>query len=395
MDTSQTLSGTESPTRCPICLEYHSTDTAVLMPCAHKYDVACIAVQLKMFGERSRQCPMCRAKIWAVKYAFPPDGMYKIHIPGKGYQDANPFLRDDEIVPPGASEQERRRKFELRNFRTLQEIPLQSYRQSDSMAVAFEHETYISVNWNLTLAYRQRHGFRTSCILERSLSLHTLKTPPKRFQDGKNFEPEKIATARGEIIKCLDNLEIKSFFSKVKIQSPKYLVKCDDRGLRAAAMRSLTVQRKLGEEDISIRESVAITEEYLAELPGEEELRQDMVRGVGRREREKEVMMVRQEMQGLFRLFEQVDTFEMLDRGTTGILEEGREEDKECRYCDVRHRNGDCRLPNMDGLSLEERGEAKEEDGDEGMLTDSDTGTDTDTNTDTDTDTDTGIEEEE
>jgi hypothetical protein len=51
----------------------------------------------------------------------------------------------------------------------------------------------------------------------------------------------------------------------------------------------------------------------------------------------------------------------------------------------------------MDGLSLEERGEAKEEDGDEGMLTDSDTGTDTDTNTDTDTDTDTdtGIEEEE
>jgi hypothetical protein len=84
-----------------------------------------------------------------------------------------------------------------------------------------------------------------------------------------------------------------------------------------------------------------------------------------------------------------------LDRGTTGILEEVREEDNECRHCDVRHRNGDCRLPNMDGLSLEERGEAEEEDGDEGMLTDSDTGTDTDTNTDTDTDTDTGIEGEE
>jgi hypothetical protein len=41
-----------------------------------------------------------------------------------------------------------------------------------------------------------------------------------------------------------------------------------------------------------------------------------------------------------------------LDRGTTRILEVVVEEDLECQYCDKRHRNGDCRLPNLEDMEM-------------------------------------------
>jgi len=162
MDTSQPLSRIDSPPRCPICLEYHSADTAVLMPCGHKYDIDCISVQLKLLGEQSRQCPMCRAKLEAVKYAFTPDGMYKIHIPGNGEQDTDPFLRDDEIIPPCASERERRRKIELRRLRTLEDMSPMVFIFNHGEAVTVEGDLIIAINRELTLFLMQEQGVRTS-----------------------------------------------------------------------------------------------------------------------------------------------------------------------------------------------------------------------------------------
>ena len=144
-------------------------------------------------------------------------------------------------------------------------------------------------------------------------------------------------------------------FSQLKINRPEYEVKCDDRGLRAVAQHGMVVQRKLGGEDISIQEWIGISEEYLPEMLEEEELMVDMVKGVGRENREREVRMARQEMQGIFELFEGVDDLlVVLDKGTTGIFEVVKEEDKECLYCDARHRSGDCVFPYWEGLKIED-----------------------------------------
>lgn len=47
-----------------------------------------------------------------------------------------------------------------------------------------------------------------------------------------------------------------------------------------------------------------------------------------------------------------------LDRGSTGILEVVVEEDLECQYCDKRHRNGNCRLPNLEDMEMESGGDS-------------------------------------
>ncbi len=104
-----------------------------------------------MLGEPSRQCPICRKKFAYVKYAFAPDGRFNIHLPGKGDQDSDPFLRDDEIVSPGTSEAEKRRKIELRRLRTLEDIDLQSFIFDNMTGVAAEGDTVITVNRDMIL----------------------------------------------------------------------------------------------------------------------------------------------------------------------------------------------------------------------------------------------------
>jgi hypothetical protein len=49
-----------------------------------------------------------------------------------------------------------------------------------------------------------------------------------------------------------------------------------------------------------------------------------------------------------------------LDRGITGILDVVVEKDLECQYCDERHRNGDCRLPNLEDMEMESDGDTDE-----------------------------------
>ena len=111
---------------------------------------------------------MCRSKIEAVKYDFKPDDMYQIHIPGEGSQDTTPFLRDDEIVPPGSSEQERRRKFELRKLRTLKDISAQKYVAALVSQATSEDGKLVIVNRDTGLTYEQNHGVETRCLVERT-----------------------------------------------------------------------------------------------------------------------------------------------------------------------------------------------------------------------------------
>lgn len=184
----------------------------------------------------------------------------------------------------------------------------------------------------------------------RKLDFRTFRSLPVPFPDDQKFEPEKIARAQGDIIKCLDSLGTMRLFSGTQIDGPQYEVKCDDRGLKVVVMRSLVVQRVLGEKDITIQESLTISEEFLTEELREEELREEVVRGIAKEEREKEVRMARQEMQGVIELFEAIgnvsEHWRSLDRGSTGILEVVGDGEMECEYCDERHRNGDCILPN-------------------------------------------------
>lgn len=333
------------------------------MPCGHTYDVACIAVQLKMLGEQSRQCPLCRNKFAYVKYAFTPDGDFKIHIPGKGDEDENPFLRDDEVVPPGASDGKRMRKIELRRLRTLEDFG-QSFSMTYGDACTVEDNTLISISYNLHLTVSQgvdEQGVGACCTLKRTFRLVSWKFNAPEELPGplpapSEWSPEEISEAREYIRLRLEGINVSKPWSMIRISEPEYVVLCDDRGLMARVIRLLDVTRRVGREDITIQESITLAEGLFSKHPSEEELAEDIVNGIGKTEREKALKMARQELQGVMEFFFKVPAlaagWKELDRGTTGILEEVVEEDLECQYCDKKHRNGDCRLPSMEDIEM-------------------------------------------
>jgi hypothetical protein len=370
MEPSQPLSRAESPPRCPICLEYHSADTAILVPCGHTYDVACLAVQLKILSEQSRQCPVCRNKLACVKYAFTPNGDFKIHIPGRGDQDADPFLRDDEVVPPGASEGERKRKMELRRLRTVENF-LQSFSVTYRDDCTVEDNTLISISQNLHLTTSQavdEDGVGACCTLKRTFKLVTrkIKGPeevPFPLSVPSEWSPEELFEARKFIRLRLDGIDISKPWSTIRVSEPKYIIFCDDRGLMAVVVRTLDVARRVGSEDITIQETVSIVEEFFPKPLAQEESAEDVVHGIGKAEREKALKMARQELQGVMEIFLKVPAlaavWKELDRGGTGILEAVVEEDLECQYCDERHRNGDCRLPNLEEMEINSDGDGE------------------------------------
>jgi hypothetical protein len=229
---------------------------------------------------------MCRTKFAYVKYTFTLDGIYKMHIPGKGDQGSDPFLRDDEIVPPSASEGERRRKIDLRRLRTLEDIGPFSFIFDRLISVTTEGDTIVTVNRDMHLFYHREQGVKSQFIFQRRLTFKTLRDVSLPIPKDLNFEPERMAQARGYVIKCLDGLGTRRLFAEIHVDGPEYMVNCDERGLEVVAMCGLIVQRKLGVEDITIQESLAISEQFLPELPPEEGMAEDVVKDIGREERE-------------------------------------------------------------------------------------------------------------
>lgn len=131
--------------------------------------------------------------------------------------------------------------------------------------------------------------------------------------------------------------------------------------------------RRVGSEEITIQETVSIVEEFFAKPPAQEDPTEDVVHGIGKTEREKALKMARQELQGVMEVFLKVPAlaavWKELDRGSTGILEAVVEEDLECQYCEERHRNVDCRLPNLEEMEINSDGDgesAEDKDSEEG-----------------------------
>jgi hypothetical protein len=302
---------------------------------------------LKQLDQSSRQCPLCRTKLQEVRYAFTPEGNYRTHIPGRGDQLSDPFLRDDEIVRPGAPEEERKRRIELRRLRTLEDYDPPLWKFDWMIALAQEGETIIYVTRSLLLKLKQDQGILTKCVLTRALSLVTFQNLAFPIPDDCPLRPKEIAKAREEIKRCLESVGNAKPFVEKQFAEPEYEVRCDEKGLHAAVYRSWAISRIPWKEDMTIFESVVMGEKFLAELPTKEELEEDVVQGYGKVEREKELKLARQEIQGAIQMFSVMDQpeFRKLDRGSTGIFEVVRDGDKECQYCEVRHRNGECRLP--------------------------------------------------
>jgi len=353
MEPLQPTLRSESLPRCPICLECRSSDTALLLPCNHAFNVECISVLLRTLGQPSRQCQLCRTKLEEVRYAFTQEGDYATHRPGKGDERYSPFLRNDEIVPPGDDVEGLRRRLELRRLRMLEDYDPAPWTVNWMSVPAQEGDTIVLVSRTVALKLAQEGGVHTNSQLIRTLSLTTYnpydpETLPFPLPDPSDFRRKEIAKAREEIKNCLEGLGVSRAFEELHITEPEYEVPCDERGLYAIVTRSVAVKRVVGQEATTTQETLAMREKFLLELPTIEEREEDPVLGIGRVEREKAVKMTRQEIQGVVETLPrlvQLRNFRGLDRGSTGILDAVGEGEAECLYCEEKHRNGECRLP--------------------------------------------------
>jgi hypothetical protein len=237
------------------------------MPCGHAFDVDWISVQLKMLRQPSRQDPFCRTKSDEVRYDFTPEGGYSTHMPGRGDQLSDPFLRDDEIVRPGASEVERRRRTELRRLRALEDYNPSPWELQWMEIVAQEGGTTIFTRRSLRLNLTQERRILTHCLLIRKLSLVTFQDFSFPLADPSDFHPKEVAKAREEIKRCPETLGGMRAFWKLAIHEPEDGVRFDKRGLYSLVVQTLAVSRVLGKEDITIEETLTMGEKFLIELP--------------------------------------------------------------------------------------------------------------------------------
>ena len=64
------------------------------------------------------------------------------------------------------------------------------------------------------------------------------------------------------------------------------------------------------------------------------------------------ISLARQEIQGAFKILKAIPQNDVqdLDTGCSSILDPIKEEDFECEYCEAKHRNGDCKIPDLSEL---------------------------------------------
>lgn len=199
----------------------------------------------------------------------------------------------------------------------------------------------------MSLKMAQLGGVRTVSLFVRSLLLKTVDR--SQFEAEGKPEPEDIQKARNEIRELLERLGVRRGFVKLRLEESDYTVSCDEQGLDVMARKFLTVTKKQSDENMVINECVSLIENFpMGELHKEEDEDEGLVKRMEQCVRERTVKLARQEIQGVFEAFGKLPYFSdlrTLERACTGILEPVLEKDVDCEYCDVRHRNGDCKVP--------------------------------------------------
>ncbi|KAF8866865.1 hypothetical protein BDZ45DRAFT_795323 [Acephala macrosclerotiorum] len=355
-----------SPQRCSICLDTLSSkpNTALFLPCTHSFDLPCsITLLTGPPSPQTRQCPLCRAPITAVQYNFlsSPETS-SIHIPGSPTFNSGPFIRDDETVSPGMSELESNRRRELRRLRLLPDYDpalWQLFHMGCFVREGENLEKVVLVERMISLKVMQLAGTKTVALLIRSLSIKAVDKGMIEEIDDEGESPKDVEEAREEVKNLLKGVDdrflgqISRSWDELEVKDSELKVLRDEKGLEATVKKILMVERKSGVENITITDCTSLTEIFPTTTPlnwdGDDfDSDTNLVSGKSKTARSRAVSLARQEIQGVFDLFRVLSSFEDLrdlDRGSSSIMEIVNQDEIECEYCDQKHRNGDCKLP--------------------------------------------------
>lgn len=115
------------------------------------------------------------------------------------------------------------------------------------------------------------------------------------------------------------------------------------------------ISRSQDRGNVVLERSKVLKEVYDVVRPEIMETDDEVVEGIGRKEREEQIRLVREEVQGfLEHVASVIPNFRGLEKASTGILEpvaSGRTEG--CEYCGEGHRNGNCELPEASEIGLQ------------------------------------------
>ncbi|KUJ21826.1 uncharacterized protein LY89DRAFT_714863 [Mollisia scopiformis] len=342
-------SGTESPVRCSICMEYRSSDVARMVPCGHEFDLACTSRLLKSSGIVGRNCPLCRSRIEEIHYNF-EDGTHEKHITGPVRAESplmsGPFIRPDEELRTDMAPAERDRVLELRRLRQGGGCRIRMCLAKRGIHTK-EGDNFIVMHSCIDVRIDQvPHDAGTASTMVRKFVIATLPIDAESEAYVHRFgplNPAGIAQARDNVKILLARVGcFEQDFARFHKNGLLYKILYDDKGLRINVRKTLQIVKDdNGGEDILIVSTLKMNEIYATRPPAADP---DKLYGIERSKREQVVRLAREEFEGALEFaFIQNPTIILSEPTATGILDV--RPGIHCEHCDLGgHRNGDCEL---------------------------------------------------
>jgi hypothetical protein len=296
---------------------------------------------------------MCRQPITAIQYNFTADRNCDTHTFGPGGLNplllSGPFIPKDEELRPEMSAEERGRVLEMRRMRQIDDYISETFSLGTDRVWCIEGETCIFADRAIMLHIKQNTAPGTITQFGRIYKINTVEDfdPAENERNFGPQEPETVQRVREEVNRIVAGIaEFRGKWKELSIEGPDFFHVWDERGLTCLTNTVTRIERSQDRENVTLEKGRILKEVYDAVPPDLGEFDQENVKGIGRMEREEQVRLVREEVQGFLEKFRSIfPNWRGLERGCTGILEpipEGRT--RGCEYCGKGHRNGNCEL---------------------------------------------------
>lgn len=273
---------------------------------------------------------------------------------------SGPFIREDEELRTDMSAAERGRVLELRRLRQGNPFNLKICLHKHHFFGQRDHQLLAMRSYIELEVCQDPYEACTKSTITRTTSIKFSPVIPEGESKDQRMEvpDDSEIIARAERKARAIMAEIGVFyhpFTELTVTGLKYEVPYDTNGLEVDVQKLITIAKDEGgvRGHFTLTSVTKLNEFYKTRPPAVDP---DKVNGIDMIDRERELRLAREEIQGVLEfVFVQDANYKPLEVASTGIM--GVRSGVKCEFCDVGgHRNGDCELSGISHIDVVEDG---------------------------------------